>query len=85
MKKGQARLFYDLSPVHTHVAVVGVGPREAGCEAEEETQENKAHIFRENVRRASAAATKTLMGGKVKNVHLEDFNEPEGTEVRGQG
>jgi len=82
LKKGQTRLFYDLSPTHTHVAVVGVGPREAECEAEEETQENKSHLFRENTRRAAAAATRTLLAGKVKNLHLEDFSEPEGTEVK---
>ncbi len=79
IKKGDVRLFYDVSPAHSHVTVVGVGPRMDACEPEEETQSGQfAHLYRENVRRAVAVATKTLQANKVKNIFMEDFDEPEG-------
>ena len=63
------------------MVLVGVGPRADDCKSEEETQTNKAHLFKENVRRAVAVGTKLLQGAKVKNIFVEDFNEPEGMYV----
>ena len=78
MGKGDARLFYDLSPSHTHVALVGVGPPPDRCTPEEETQTDKGHLFQENVRKAVAIGTKMLHGAKVKNILVDDFNQPAG-------
>ena len=76
--QGEARLFYDLTPTHTHVALVGVGPPPDKCKPEEETQTDKNNLFQENVRRAVAVGTKMLKDAKVKHISVDDFNHPTG-------
>ena len=77
ISKGDSRLFYDLSPEHTHVAVVGVGPNEPEALAKEGERED-IDVASQNVRTAAAAGTKLLQGAKVKNILLDDFDNAEG-------
>ena len=75
--KGDSRLFYDLSPDHTHVAVVGVGPNEPKALAKEGESED-IDVASQNIRIAAAAGTKLLQRAKVKNILLDDFDNAEG-------
>ena len=77
LRKGASRLFYDLSPDHTHVAVVGLGPSAADISAKEGDAEG-IDIAAQNVREAAAIGTRVLQGAKVKSVLLDDFNNAEG-------
>lgn len=77
MCKGDSRLFYDLSPDHTHVAVVGLGPTEADISAKEGEVEG-IDLAAQNVREAAAIGTKLLQRAKVKTVLLDDFKNAEG-------
>lgn len=78
--KGESRLFYDLSPDHTHVAVVGLGAVEADLPAKE-TEVEDIDVAAQNVREAAAVGTKLLKRAKVKRLLLDDFNNAEGDEV----
>lgn len=82
--KGESRLFYDLSPDHTHVAVVGLGSSasDLAAEEEEEGEAEDIDVAAQNVRSAAAIGTKLLQGAKVKSVLLDDFSNAEGMYVR---
>ncbi len=77
LSKGDSRLFYDLSPDHTHVAVVGVGPNEPEVLAKEGEGED-IDVASQNIRTAAAAGTKLLQRAKIKSILLDDFNNAEG-------
>lgn len=79
MNKGESRLFYDLSADHTHVAVVGLGPRHDNIPADQVTLED-IDIAAQNIRGAAAIGTKVLQKAKVKNILLDDFSNAEGEE-----
>lgn len=79
MSKGDCRLFYDLSPDHTHVAVVGLGPSAADIPPDEEgVVLEDIDMAAQNVREAAAVGTKLLRGAKVKSILLDDFGNAEG-------
>ena len=76
--KGESRIFYDLSPDHTHVAIVGLGPGEADLPSSEGERED-VDMGAQNVRAAAAVGTSLLRKAKVKKMLLDDFNNAEGT------
>ena len=51
VKKGDSRLFYDVTPDHTHLAVVGMGTREPPAEL---VDSEDIDVARETVRIAAA-------------------------------
>lgn len=78
MKKGDSRLFYDLSPDHTHVALVGLGPNQADTPTDNGDMLEDIDTAAQSVRDAAAVGTKLLQGARVKNILLDDFNNAEG-------
>lgn len=87
MKKGESRLFYDLSPDHTHVAVVGLGPSQADTPSntppDNDLQLEDIDVGAQSVREAAAVGTKLLQKARVKDILLDDFNNAEGMELEG--
>ncbi len=77
VKKGDSKLFYDLSPDHTHVAVVGLGPRKESIPTNQVVMED-IEIATENVREAAAVGTKQLQRARIRNILIEDFENAEG-------
>ena len=75
LKKGDSRLFYDLSPEYTHVAVVGVAP---STEAMPPDSVEDVDMAAQGVREAAAVGTKLLQKARVKSVLLDDFSNPQG-------
>ena len=78
LKKGESRLFYDLSPDHTHVALVGLGPNEADTPTDKGESLEDIDLMAQNVREAAAVGTKLLQSANVKSILLDDFNNAEG-------
>ena len=77
IKSGEARLFYDITEDNAHIAVVGLGPK-PGEVPDNETVLEDIDVARQNVRSAAAVGAKLLRSTKVKEIHLDDFNDPEG-------
>ena len=77
MTKGESRLFYDVSPDHTHVAVVGLGQRKEDIPEGQTTMED-INVTAQNIRVAAATGAKLLQSAKVKNILMDDFNNAEG-------
>jgi aminopeptidase len=69
LKKGDSRLFYDLTNDLTHVAIVTIGKKE-----QDEGQEDM-DMHKHNVRCAAAAGVKMLEQAKVRDIMLEDFSD----------
>lgn len=70
LSRGKSRLFYDLSPDHPIVAVVGLGPAEASFNELEEIYENH-----ENVRAAVASGARVLRDASVDEVLVDDCHD----------
>ena len=80
LKKGESRLFYDLAPDHTHVAVVGLGPTQVDTPPNQDVHLEDIDVEAQSVREAAAAGTKLLQKARVKEILLDDFNNAEGME-----
>ncbi|XP_068083968.1 cytosol aminopeptidase-like [Anabrus simplex] len=72
LKKGKVRVFFDLEPEFSCVAVVGIGKECAGYDEFEERDEGK-----ENIRRAAAIGCQSLQELKVLKICVEGFGNAE--------
>ncbi|XP_054167234.1 cytosol aminopeptidase-like [Oppia nitens] len=71
LKKNKCRVFYGLSPTHPVVAVVGLGPNNAGYNDSEEIDED-----RENIRSAISVGTRTLRDlGSIDQIDVDDCGD----------
>ncbi|CAG2104682.1 unnamed protein product, partial [Medioppia subpectinata] len=71
LKKSKCRVFYGLSPSHPVVAVVGLGPNNAGYNDAEEVDED-----RENIRTAIAVGARTLRDiGTIDEIDVDDCGD----------
>lgn len=73
MKKGEEKLFYDVSRSHSHVVVVGLGERKESKDDHLEDIDTR----RQNIRCAAAVGCKALQRADVDEVVLDDFGDPE--------
>ncbi len=76
IKKGESRLFYDITEDHAHLAVVGLGPRKEGA-SDVSTVNEDIDVSRQIVRSAAAVGTKMLQSAKVADILLDDLSDAE--------
>ncbi len=76
IKKGESRLFYDITEDHAHLAVVGLGPRNKGA-PDVSTINEDIDVSRQTVRSAAAVGTKMLQSAKVADILLDDLSDAE--------
>ncbi len=74
IKKGESRLFYDITEDHAHLAVVGLGPRNKGA-PDVSTINEDIDVSRQTVRSAAAVGTKMLQSAKVADILLDDLSD----------
>ena len=72
VKKGEEKLFYDVSRSHSHVVVVGLGEKDSTDDHLEDID-----TWRQNVRCAAAVGCKALQKADIDEVVLDDFGDPE--------
>ncbi|XP_075222712.1 cytosol aminopeptidase-like isoform X2 [Lycorma delicatula] len=72
LKKGTARIFYNLSPAHEIVAAVGLGKHSLGFNEQEEIEEGK-----EAVRSAAAVGCRALHEIGVTDISVENLGDAE--------
>lgn len=72
LSKGKSRVFYDISPDHPIVAVVGLGPNDASFNELEQVHENH-----ENIRSAVAAGARALREASVDEILVDDCHDPQ--------
>ena len=72
LSKGKSRLFYDISPDHPLIAVVGLGPNDASFNELEQVYENH-----ENIRAAVAAGARALREASVDEILVDDCHDPQ--------
>ena len=77
IKNGDSRLFYDVIEDHTHVAVVGLGPKPGEVPANLAVMED-IDVARQHIRSAAAVGLKLLQSSKVEEIQFDDFGDPEG-------
>ena len=77
VKKGESRLFYDVTEDHAHIAVVGLGPKPGEVPNDQLIMED-IDIARQHVRSAAAVGAKKLCSARVKEILFDDFSDPEG-------
>lgn len=71
-KLGEVRIFYDLEPEFSAVAIVGLGKRCEGYSEEENLDKGKEHI-----RVAAAAAAQALVKIDINRLYCESFGHAE--------
>ena len=77
VKKGESRLFYDITEDHAHVALVGLGPKPGEIPPNQLVVED-IDVARQHVRSAAAVGAKVLQGARVKEIQFDNFDDPEG-------
>jgi len=73
VKLSKVRVLYDVSPQHPVVAVVGLGPKDAGFDSIEDLDESK-----ENLRKAIASGVSTLqkLEAKLTGIQVDGAHDP---------
>ena len=77
VKKGESRLFYDVTEDHAHIAVVGLGPKPGEVPDNQIVMED-IDVARQHVRSAAAVGAKLLQSARVKEMMFDDFSDAEG-------
>ena len=76
IKKGDSRLFYDITTNNAHVAVVGVGSKVDNGDVPDNLED--VDVKRQSIRSAAATGTKVLQKAQVKELLMDTFDDAEG-------